>query len=297
MSTKTLSLAQPIAQEVLQEIEILKFLRHKNLVKLCEIIDDPASKHLYIVMEYVEAGPIMVRKDSTGAFYSRLTGGVLLESMASSIFRDLMSVLEYLHLNHIAHRDLKPDNLLVDYQGNLKVSDFGVSNHFSEEKRKKAVNMRQLSRSKSRGVVNSTEGTFAFYSPEMCRENSGAYLAYMSDVWAASVCLWIFVFGELPLYSPDVVDLFSMIRCDAPVMPHRVSPELTHLLNKTLQKEQDKRLSIHDIQNHCWLKRIPLKGNGIISNDDLGSSLDDLGSSLDDLKQIFSARVRARIMR
>lgn len=284
-----------MAEEVLQEIEILKYLRHKNLVKLCEIIDDSDSKHLYIVMEYVPAGPIMIRENANGRFFSRLTGGVLLESMASRIFKDLMSVLEYLHLNHIAHRDLKPDNLLVDYHGNLKVSDFGVSNHFSDEKRKKAVNMRQLSRSKSRGVVNSTEGTFAFYSPEMCRENSGAYSAYMSDVWAASVCLWIFVFGALPLYSPDVVDLFAMIRLNAPVMPHRVSPELTHLLEKILKKDQDQRLSIHDIQNHCWLKRCPLKGNGI-SSDDFETD-DDLDGSIDDVKSLFSPRIYSRITR
>eukprot|EP00603_Paraphysomonas_imperforata_P002834 CAMPEP_0114424556 /NCGR_PEP_ID=MMETSP0103-20121206/6758_1 /TAXON_ID=37642 ORGANISM="Paraphysomonas imperforata, Strain PA2" /NCGR_SAMPLE_ID=MMETSP0103 /ASSEMBLY_ACC=CAM_ASM_000201 /LENGTH=871 /DNA_ID=CAMNT_0001593319 /DNA_START=120 /DNA_END=2735 /DNA_ORIENTATION=- len=284
----------PVAEEVLQEIEVLKYLRHKNLVKLCEIIDDPTSKNLYIVMEYVEAGPIMIRGGDNGGFISRLTNGVLLEGMASRIFKDLMSVLEYLHLNHIAHRDLKPDNLLVDFRGNLKVSDFGVSSHFSDEKRKKAVNMKQLSRSKSRGVVNSTEGTFAFYSPEMCRENSGAYSAYMSDVWAASVCLWIFVFGRLPFYSPDVVDLFSMIRHEEPKMPHRVSPELTDLLENMLQKDQGKRLSIHDIRHHCWLKRIPLHGSGIVSDDVM---TDDGLDSSEHNTDSFSPRILSAIHR
>ena len=63
---------QPVAEEVLQEIEILKYLQHKNLVKLCEIIDDPTSKHLYIIMEYVPAGPIMIRESANGNFISRL---------------------------------------------------------------------------------------------------------------------------------------------------------------------------------------------------------------------------------
>jgi hypothetical protein len=44
------------------------------------------------------------------------------------------------------------------------------------------------------------------------RVASTRYSAYMSDVWAASVCLWIFVFGKLPFYHPDVVKLFAMIR-------------------------------------------------------------------------------------
>lgn len=285
-----------VPQEMLQEIEILKHLRHKNLVKLCEIIDDPSSKHLYIVLEYVEAGPVMIKDPKNSkAFISRLTNGVLLESMASTIFKDLMSVLEYLHLNHIAHRDIKPDNLLVDFNGNLKVADFGVSSHFSEEKRKKAVDLRQLLRSKSRGVVSSTEGTFAFYSPEMCRESSGGYSAYMSDVWASSVCLWIFIFGKLPFYNADVVDLFSEIRHHNPEFPHEVSPELKHLFGKLLEKNQENRLSVHDIQNHCWLKRIPFQGNGL-SNDDFQTD-DDLSSNIDDYRQLFTSNIYSRILR
>ena len=123
-----------------------------------------------------------------------------------------MSALAYLHKNFIAHRDLKPDNLLVNFNGTLKVTDFGVSSHFTEEKRKTAINLRQLARSKSRGIVSKTEGTFPFYSPEMCAESGVGYSAYMSDLWAAGVCLWIFVFGKLPFFHSDVVQLFSMIR-------------------------------------------------------------------------------------
>jgi len=101
--------------------------------------------------------------------------------------------------------------------------------------------------------VGKTEGTFPFYSPEMCKENASVYSAYMSDVWAASVCLWIFIFGKLPFYHPDVVKLFTMIRCEDPVMPHRVSPELENLLGFLLQKNVHRRLSVAHIQHHPWL--------------------------------------------
>lgn len=89
-----------------------------------------------------------------------------------------MSALAYLHTNHVAHRyyllvfiflillkwqlffirDIKPDNLLIDFHGNLKVSDFGVSNYFSHEKEKEFRSLRVLPYSKSRGVVKKTEG-------------------------------------------------------------------------------------------------------------------------------------------
>eukprot|EP00602_Paraphysomonas_sp_CaronLab_P008538 CAMPEP_0185032380 /NCGR_PEP_ID=MMETSP1103-20130426/20400_1 /TAXON_ID=36769 /ORGANISM="Paraphysomonas bandaiensis, Strain Caron Lab Isolate" /LENGTH=783 /DNA_ID=CAMNT_0027568261 /DNA_START=352 /DNA_END=2703 /DNA_ORIENTATION=- len=242
-----------VPDEVLQEISIMKHLVHPQLVKLHEIIDDESSKYLYLVMEYVEAGPIMQFNQMSQTFVCKLTNGVMLECMASRVFRELMSALAYLHMNHIAHRDLKPDNLLVDFNGNLKVTDFGVSSHFSDEKRKAAIHLRHLPRSKSRGIVGKTEGTFPFYSPEMCKENASVYSAYMSDVWAASVCLWIFIFGKLPFYHPDVVKLFSMIRCEDPIMPHRVSPELENLLGFLLQKNVHRRLSVAHIQHHPWL--------------------------------------------
>jgi [calcium/calmodulin-dependent protein kinase] kinase len=62
------------------------------------------------------------------------------------------------------------------------------------------------------GFLSTTEGTFPFYSPEMCMESSSAYSAYMADTWAASVCLWIFIFGVLPFQHTDVTELFNMIR-------------------------------------------------------------------------------------
>jgi hypothetical protein len=62
------------------------------------------------------------------------------------------------------------------------------------------------------GILSSTEGTFPFYSPEMCAEASSSYSAYMADTWAATVCLWIFIFGELPFSHRDVTVLFQQIR-------------------------------------------------------------------------------------
>jgi len=255
----TIATVVAVPEEVLQEINIMKFLQHPNLITLNEIIDDCNSHYLYLVMEYMEAGPIMTFNQSTQLFVSRLTNDVLYESMARRAFSELLSALAYLHKNFIAHRDLKPDNLLVDFNGTLKVTDFGVSSHFTEEKRKTAINLKQLARSKSRGIVSKTEGTFPFYSPEMCQESGAGYSAYMSDLWAAGVCLWIFIFGKLPFFNADVVQLFSMIRNEEPIRPHRISPELDDLLTSLMRKDHKKRLSVFHLQNHCWVLGQPIK--------------------------------------
>jgi serine/threonine protein kinase len=82
--------SSPIAavpDEIMQEINIMKFLQHPHLVTLYEIIDDDDSTNLYLVMEYMEGGPIMTFNQSTQLFVSRSTNSVLLESMARRAFR------------------------------------------------------------------------------------------------------------------------------------------------------------------------------------------------------------------
>lgn len=101
----------------------------------------------------------------------------------------------------------------MDFHGNLKLSDFGVSSYFDGDKKKSAISLVALARSKSRGAVSQTEGTYCFYSPEMCTvKTGGGYSAYMADMWAASICLWVFIFGMVPFYHPEVMTLFQMIR-------------------------------------------------------------------------------------
>lgn len=66
----------------------------------------------------------------------------------------------------------------------------------------------------SLGILTSTEGTFPFFSPEMVQEGHSKvpFSAYMADTWAAVVCLWVFVFGALPFYDKDVIEMFRLIR-------------------------------------------------------------------------------------
>jgi calcium/calmodulin-dependent protein kinase kinase 2 len=214
-----------IPESMLQEIAIMKMLVHSNLVNLLEIINYEDSKFVYLVLEHIEGGTIMGYDEDSGRYVYRLTGRVMGEGTASRTFKDLISALSYLHANHIAHRDIKPDNLLVNFNGQLKLSDFGVSSHFENDRKKSSISLVALARSKSRGSVSKTEGTFSFYSPEMCTvKTMTGYSAYMADMWAATVCLWIFIFGRVPFFHPEVMTLFQMIREEEPIMPHAVSP-------------------------------------------------------------------------
>jgi serine/threonine protein kinase len=102
-----------------REIGIMKRCRHRSIVALYEVIDDPQQDRLFMVMQYVDKGPISRVQDF---HWTVIEPPRLLEYA-----RQITAGLLYLHHKGIAHRDIKPDNILLDAQGNVYLSDFGVS--------------------------------------------------------------------------------------------------------------------------------------------------------------------------
>ncbi|KAJ2846827.1 hypothetical protein GGI22_006144, partial [Coemansia erecta] len=104
-------------EKVKREIAILKKCRHPNVVRLREVIDDAHARRIYLVIEFMDQGEIVWRDSN------RLPA--MSHSEARSVFRDLVLGVEYLHYVGILHRDLKPQNLLRNKAGTVKISDFG----------------------------------------------------------------------------------------------------------------------------------------------------------------------------
>ncbi|KAJ4930153.1 hypothetical protein JOQ06_019166 [Pogonophryne albipinna] len=127
-------------ERVYQEIAILKKLDHVNIVKLVEVLDDPAEDNLHMVFELMPKGPVMEVPSDTP----------LSEEQARLYFRDVILGMEYLHYQKIVHRDIKPSNLLLGDDGHVKIADFGVSNQFEGND----------------ALLSSTAGTPAFMAPE-----------------------------------------------------------------------------------------------------------------------------------
>jgi [calcium/calmodulin-dependent protein kinase] kinase len=75
---------------------------------------------MMLVMEYLEKGPVLTTSNQAG--FERLP-----EEVAADYFRQAVSGLEYLHYHNIVHGDIKPENMLVSSNGELKISDFGCS--------------------------------------------------------------------------------------------------------------------------------------------------------------------------
>ncbi|WVQ78299.1 hypothetical protein IAT38_000384 [Cryptococcus sp. DSM 104549] len=146
--------------EIRKEIAIFKKVNHPNVVRMKEIIDDPESSKIYMVLEWCQNGEIRWKEDEG---LPALTVGEI-----RKIFRDTLLGLEYLHHQGIIHRDIKPSNLLRDADGTVKISDFGCS-HFSEALRAAAAQAGHQGDAYVDDIeLAKTAGSPAFFAPEMC---------------------------------------------------------------------------------------------------------------------------------
>lgn len=123
-----------------------------------------------------------------------------------------------------------------------------------------------------RGILRNTEGTFAFWSPEMCGTSENKkqrFSGYAADVWAAGVCLHIFATGRLPFFSDNPSELFDQI-ANSKVNYKRfnLTKSLKDLLRAVLKKNPIKRAGIGRLLEHSFCgearaKRIEANGSEV----------------------------------
>ena len=103
----------------------------------------------------------------------------LKEKQASRYLQELVAGVHYIHKLGICHRDLKPENLLIDYDGSLKVVDFGLSNMYEQG-----------------STLKTACGSPCYAAPEMIAGNR--YHGLKSDIWSCGVVLYAMLCGFLP---------------------------------------------------------------------------------------------------
>ncbi|XP_056911532.1 calcium/calmodulin-dependent protein kinase kinase 1 isoform X7 [Takifugu flavidus] len=216
-------------EKVYQEIAILKKLDHVNIVKLVEVLDDPAEDNLHLVFELMPKGPVM--EVPTDEPFS--------EEEARVYLRDVILGIEYLHYQKIIHRDIKPSNLLLGDDGHVKIADFGVSNQFEGND----------------ALLSSTAGTPAFMAPETLSDTRKSFSGKALDLWAMGVTLYCFVFGKCPFIDENILALHNKIRTEPVEFPERpaISEELRTLILRMLDKNPDTRIMLSEIKMDQWV--------------------------------------------
>ncbi|KAJ8668063.1 hypothetical protein QAD02_009726 [Eretmocerus hayati] len=214
---------------VQREIQLLKVLRHRNVIGLVDVLYNDEKEKMYIIMEFC-VGVLQDMLESTPHKKFPLW-------QAHGYFCQLLDGLEYLHGKSIVHKDIKPGNLLLTLDGTLKISDFGVAealDAFAED-----------------DTCTTGQGSPAFQPPEIangCESFSG----FKVDIWSSGVTLYNITTGLYPFESDNIYKLYENIGTGEYTIPPEVDDVLKSLLEGMLQKDINERFSLQQIRRHQW---------------------------------------------
>jgi mitogen-activated protein kinase kinase kinase len=184
------------------EIDTMQHLDHPNIVSYlgCERKEYSIS----IFLEYISGGSIGSCLRKHGKFE---------ESVVSSLTRQTLDGLAYLHNEGILHRDLKADNILLDIDGTSKISDFGIS--------KKSNNIY------GNDVTNNMQGSVFWMAPEVIRSQGQGYSAKV-DIWSLGCVVLEMFAGRRPWSKEEVVGAIYKLGSlnQAPPIPEEVSSNI-----------------------------------------------------------------------
>ncbi|XP_029598889.1 serine/threonine-protein kinase SIK2 [Salmo trutta] len=214
-------------KKIYREVEVMKLLNHPHIIKLYQVME--TKDMLYMVMEYARNGEM---------FDYLLSLGRLSESEARRKFCQILSAVDYCHSNHIVHRDLKAENLLLDSNMDIKVADFGFGNFFSEGQ-----------------FLSTWCGSPPYAAPEVFEgiEYEGPPL----DIWSLGVVLYVLVCGVLPFDGPSLPALRQRVREGRFRIPFYMSQDCENLVRRMLVIEPAKRITVARIKKHRWMKSDP----------------------------------------
>ena len=221
------------AERVDREIEILKRIKHINIVKVMNIESDP--ERIYIIMEFCQNGEL---------FCHIVEKQQLDEQEAAYFYYQLINGLECLHYNGIVHRDLKPENLLISKDELLKIIDFGLSNYFT---------------SKS-PLLATPCGSPCYASPEMV--SGKKYDGFSIDIWSTGIILYAMLCGYLPYEDTDNEVLFQKITSCDTEFPDDISSDGIDLMKKIMVPEPKDRITLPEVKKHKFY----IKGRNVFKS-------------------------------
>ena len=179
------------------------------------------TSKFYLGLEYVDGGDL---------FYHMTKVGTIPVDDAKLYVAEIGLALSYLHSIGIVYRDLKPENVLLDHNGHVKLVDFGLSKDILDNQ-----------------YTTSFCGTPEYIAPEIVERKR---YGYEVDEWALGVLLYEMVFGFPPFKHENKMELYALITKSEPSIPDDLDPALADLLKLLLTKDPQKRPKFADLKPH-----------------------------------------------
>ncbi|KAJ4934060.1 hypothetical protein JOQ06_006867 [Pogonophryne albipinna] len=210
------------------EIAVLRRIKHDNVVGMEDFYE--SRTHYYLVMELVAGGELFDRI---------LDRGVYSEKDASSVIRQVLHAVSYLHKNDIVHRDLKPENILYysqDEDSKIMIGDFGLSKMVDSD------------------IMSTACGTPGYVAPEVLAQKPYSKAV---DCWSIGVITYILLCGYPPFYEESETRLFSKIvkaqyEFDSPFWDD-ISESAKDFIRNMMQKTPSLRFSPEMALRHPWI--------------------------------------------
>merc|ERR1719223_391967 len=223
---KTMQKAEVIEGELVdqveREIQVQKNLKHENVLRLYKHFEDEET--VYLLLEYCAKGELY-------QLLRTRRGRLFTEGVAKRYFIQVTRGLRYLHEQGIVHRDVKPENLLVNHEDMLKIADFGSCSFSSVER-------------------YTFCGTLDYLAPEMFQ---GKGHDHTLDIWSLGVLLYEMIVGRPPFQSTNNALLIHKILARELRYPPFVPLGVRDLVQRLLQEEPRERLPLDKVLQHPWV--------------------------------------------
>ena len=197
------------------EISLMKKISHKNIIKLYDVIIKN-NKNTYLILEYCDSYDLSNYINSSCKKYN-----------FKYIF-EIINGLEYLYLNKILHRDIKPQNILI-HKNSIKICDFGFA---------KII--------KDNDLINTFCGSPLYMAPELFTHNQYNDKA---DIWSLGVIIYEILYKKHPYISKTKLELIKKIKSYKIIYPECKNEFLLNLLKKMLIKNYNNRITWKEIFN------------------------------------------------
>jgi calcium/calmodulin-dependent protein kinase I len=210
------------------EIQVLRRLRHPNIVELADVYEDRLK--VYLVMELVTGGELFDRIVEKGSYT---------EKDASSLIKQVLEAVDFMHDKGVVHRDLKPENLLYyspAEDSKIMISDFG------------------LSKTEDSGTMATACGTPGYVAPEVLAQKP---YGKEVDVWSIGVIAYILLCGYPPFYDENDSELFRQIlraeyEFDSPYWDE-ISDSAKDFIGHLMCKDTSQRFGCKEALQHPWI--------------------------------------------
>ncbi|XP_035846077.1 serine/threonine-protein kinase TIO isoform X2 [Helianthus annuus] len=209
-------------QNLRQEIEILRKLKHENIIQMLDSFESP--QEFCVVTEFAQGELFEILEDDQ----------CLPEDEVQKIAKQLVSALHYLHSNRIIHRDMKPQNILICAGGVVKLCDFGFARAMSN----------------NTVVLRTHKGTPLYMAPELVREKPYDHTV---DLWALGVILYELYVGQPPFLAKTIFTLMKHITNDPVMCPETMSANFRSFLTGLLNKDPHSRLTWPELLHHPFV--------------------------------------------